>query len=457
MNPLVSEALHSDPDFNDSVQKILDTIDKHRAKITEIRPPSSERAQSYEETLKTFHSDRSMPLFYPYLGSGMGNGALVELMDGSVKYDLISGIGVHFGHSHPTLVAAALRGSLEDIAMQGNLQQNQSSFELTELLLKHSGMDHAILTTSGAMANENALKMIFQKLAPAQRVLAFERCFMGRTLALAQITDKPSFREGLPPTLRVDYIPFYDWRNPAESTERTLRTLDHFLARHPGQYACMCFELIQGEAGCYPGKQEFFIAIMEKLKKNGIAVLVDEVQTFGRTDSLFAFQHFGLQEYVDVVTTGKLLQTCATLFNGEWKPRPGLISQTFTGASSSIHVGQAIINSLVNEGYLGQSGKIMQLRKHFVEHLQKISDKFPEQFEGPFGYGLMIAVTPFKGDREKVINYAQALFKAGVITFLAGTNPTRIRFLMPAGGITHEQLDHVAEILEEELVKCLKK
>ena len=128
---------------------------------------------------------------------------------------------------------AALEGSVQDLCMQGNLQQNRDSFALIELLLKHTGFEHCILSTSGAMANENALKLIFQKRAPAYRILTFERCFMGRTLALSQITDKPLFREGLPLNLFVDYIPFYDWRDPKVSTERAVASLHKCLLRYP--------------------------------------------------------------------------------------------------------------------------------------------------------------------------------------------------------------------------------
>ena len=71
------------------------------------------------------------PLIYPYIGSGFCNGPFVELLDGSVKYDFITGIGVHyFGHAHPLMMKAGLRASLEDLLMQGNLQQNKISADL---------------------------------------------------------------------------------------------------------------------------------------------------------------------------------------------------------------------------------------------------------------------------------------------------------------------------------------
>ncbi len=123
--------------------------------------------------------------FFPYLGSGIGNGPFVELADGSVKLDLITGIGVHgFGHSHPLLVEAGIDAAIGDTIMQGNLQQNSNSYELVKLLVDTAcqfgaGLNHCLLSTSGAMANENSLKMAFQKNYPANRVIAFLSLFRG--------------------------------------------------------------------------------------------------------------------------------------------------------------------------------------------------------------------------------------------------------------------------------------
>ena len=47
------------------------------------------------------------------------------------------------------------------------------------------------------MANENALKLVFANKAPADRLLAFEHGFAGRTLALASVTDNPTLIDTL--------------------------------------------------------------------------------------------------------------------------------------------------------------------------------------------------------------------------------------------------------------------
>lgn len=450
---LAADDLKDDPAIKRAKEEIISAIQKHKERISAPRGAISDLKVTYEELVKNLGNLRGQDLFYPYVGSGFGNGALVELADGSVKYDFISGIGTFWGHTNPNLIMASLNASIQDTSMGSNLQYNRDAYELMALLVKLTGLDHCFLAPSGAVANENALKIIFQKKSPAYRILAFERCFMGRTLALSQITDRPQFRDGLPTNLYVDYLPFYDWKDPKGSTEKTISILKQHINRYPKAHACLCFELIQGEGGSYPGKQEFFTALMKICKENQIVVFVDEIQTFGRTDHLFAFQHFGLQEYVDVMTCGKLMHACATLFKKEFRPKPLLIAQTFTSTPSSIHVAIAIIKSLLEEGFLGAEGKNMRIRKHFVDHLQKLTEKYPTKIEGPFGYGLMIACTPFNGDREKVTAFAKALFEEGLITYTAGINPTRLRFLVPPGGVTIDDIDQAAQILDKTLKK----
>ena len=53
-------------------------------------------------------------------------------------------------------------------------------------------------------------------------------------------------------------------------------------------------ELIQGEGGYNIGNTDFFNALISILKNEKIPVLVDEIQTFGRTSELYAAQHFNI-------------------------------------------------------------------------------------------------------------------------------------------------------------------
>lgn len=450
---LVAQTLAADPRIAEAKRLLLEALITHQQTLTGIKPPNPSLKQSYDALLARFAEYRSSKLWFPYLGSGIGKGALVELLDGSVKYDFISGIGPHYwGHSHPEIASVMMDVALSDTVMQGNLQQNEDSFRICELLTRASHLDHCFLSSSGAMANENGLKIAFQRRFPATRILAFEHCFAGRTLSLSNITDKPSFREGLPTTVEVDYIPFYDAQRPEESTAEAVSVLKSHLARHPKKHAVMCFELVQGEHGFYPGSPSFFTALMRILKEHQVSILIDEVQTFGRTSALFAFQHFGLEEYAEIVTIGKLAHVCATLFNKEHRPRPGLLSQTFTSSTAAIRVGEHMIKGLLEGNYFGPSGKIMQLHHYFAKHLSLLAEE-TGLITGPFGIGTMVAFTPFDGNTERVTQFVHALFDEGVISFIAGTQPTRVRFLVPAGAIELADIDQVIKIIKKVLLK----
>jgi 4-aminobutyrate aminotransferase-like enzyme len=384
--PLTADAFVNDPRVATARRLLLESLKDHQRNLTGIRKGDPSRKADYEQAIQHFAALRGGELYYPYLGSGIGNGALVELADGSVKYDMISGIGVHyFGHGHPLVVAAALDAAVSDIVMQGNLQQDREAMDLTDLLVQQarlggSKLAHCLLTTSGAMANENGLKIAFQKRHPAQRLLAFEHCFAGRTMALAQVTDKAAYRVGLPTILSVDYIPFFDHTEPEKSTAAALFALRGHLARYPKHYAAMVIECVQGEGGYHVGDRDFFLAICRELRKNDIAIVFDEVQTFGRTTRLFAFQHFGLEEFADIVTIGKLSQLCATLFTPQYKPQPGLVSQTFTTSTSALFTGRAMIGELIHGDYFGPDGKIARVHHWFTSRLMALATKLPSRY-----------------------------------------------------------------------------
>src|SRR3954466_2886189 len=187
MPPLVAQSPFADPRGQEAKRLLQQAVADHQNSLTAIRPPNPELKLSYEQAISHFAQSRGGPLFYPYLGSGIGNGAFVELADGSVKYDMITGIGVHYlGHSHPALLESSIDAALADTVMQGNLQQNAPSLEVSRMLVdfatRHGApLKHVFLTTSGAMANENALKLVLSKKYPASRILAFEHTFAGRS------------------------------------------------------------------------------------------------------------------------------------------------------------------------------------------------------------------------------------------------------------------------------------
>jgi acetylornithine aminotransferase len=458
MAKTVADGFFNDPRLVQAKKLINEALGEHSLKITGVRAANPELKESYQTLLKKVADFRGGALFYNYLGSGIGNGPLVELADGSVKYDFITGIGVHYmGHSHPGVIEAQLKGAISNTVMNGHLQQNTDTAALLELISHEAckygdGVKNVFISTSGAMANENAFKIIFQKRFPANRFFAFEKCFAGRTLGMAWVTDKAAYRQGLPKTLDVDYIPFYCEADHQGSINAAVAVMKKQISRFPGMHAGFVMEVIQGENGSWVGNTEYFEALIKVCKENNISVFIDEVQSFARTTELFAFQHFKLDKHADVVAIGKNSQVCATLFTDDHKPKPGLMSQTFTGSAAQIAAAYYVINAIVTGGYLGVDGKIEKLHKRFKSNLENISKKNPDKLKGPYGIGAMVAMSVFNGDEPKSKAFTIKLFENGVLSFMAGGHPTtRVRFLMPVMATEERHIDEVCEIIEKTL------
>lgn len=451
---LLADQFRADPRVAQAEQLLHAALQDASSKITGPKSANPALQADYDAMLQRLAAARGGATYFPYLASGIGNGPWVELADGSVKLDFITGIGVHgMGHSHPRLLTAGIRAALEDTVMQGNLQQHRPSLTMCEKLIslaQTNGADlgHCLLTTSGAMANENALKIAFHNRAPADRVIALDNCFAGRTIAMAQLTDRPQYRTGLPTALAVDYLPPEDPDHSLDSQERSLLALDKLLNRHPGKYAALWLELVAGEGGYYPGSSEYFHKLIARAKQDNVLIIFDEVQTFGRLSQPFAFQHFGLDDHADIVTVGKITQLCATLYRESLKPEGPLLSQTFTAASSSIEASLAALDEMESVNCFGADGENMRRHDYFAEHLQTLAKKHPGKLAGPHGCGMMVAITPGDGSAEAAKAMVHALFEAGLMGFVAGGNPSRVRFLPPPAVTTNDHIDAAIEIMD---------
>lgn len=440
-----SDSLLDDPKIREAAAQLIAAVSSElsrRAMTPEV----------YQKTVKDLGRMRGRPLFAPILTAGVGRGARVQLADGSTVLDFIGGIGVYgFGHCDRDLLETAVVAAASDAVFQGNLMPGIEVHQLARTVLRHTGkrIKHVWFSISGAMANENALKLILQKHHPADRILAFENNFCGRTTTLAAITDRPKFRKNLPLHAKVDYVPFYDVRDP-QSIARSVQVLHQHLARYPGQHAGMVFELVQGEGGIKTAPREFFVALMERLAEAKIAVWVDEVQTFGRTGELFAFMTFGLEDFVDVVTAGKMLQGSAMLYTKAYEPDPSLIAGTYAGSTVGMAVATRMIERMEQEGYLGPDGRISVLGARIEHRFESLRKKLPKAVGPIQGIGAMYAFAPFDGSPEVVNAVIRAALCEGLLVFSAGSNPTKIRILPPLN-TTDEELEAGFSILETAL------
>jgi acetylornithine/N-succinyldiaminopimelate aminotransferase len=257
---------------------------------------------------------------------------------------------------------------------------------------------------------------------------------------------------GLPDYKEVLRVPWFNKKEKG-SAEKSLSVLKEHVAKHDGNICCFTFEPMQGEGGYNVAPREFFIPLLDFCKQKNIPIWVDEVQTFTRTGKFFAFETLDFGSYIDVCSLAKTAQNGATLYTTEYNPKPGLIAGTFSGSSATLSAGIEILNMLDHDGYMGPNGKVMKIHNEFMAMLKKLGDTTCKgHLQDAEGLGLMVAVTPFGGVKEKVDKLTQVLFKNGLICFTCGRGTYRLRFLIPAV-MTSEDIKVAGEIIEKSVLE----
>jgi 4-aminobutyrate aminotransferase-like enzyme len=449
----------------DLAQQVLGIVQN----CDEIRGPDPKKVEAARAAEAELAQLRGRPLIYPMIPSGKGSGPFVELIDGSVKLDMICGIGVHlFGHGHPHLVMEGVKAAFKATTMQGTIMPGREYASILRGLLRHAGdkVEHlgpegqsrlvaGWLTTCGTMSNELALKIIRQKKFPAYKLISFKGAFAGRSTAMQELTDEPKYREGQPTFDQFSHIEFFDENlSVEENIGLTCGAIDKLLTAEPGKYAGMGFEPVQGEGGAFRvAPREWWVAILSHCRKNNLGIWFDEVQTFGRTGELFAFQRFGLGEFVDVVSLAKPLQAAAVLWTPEYQPKPGLIAGTFGGGTVSLALGAKIVEMLTEGGFLGPQGRIQRMERFILADWEERKARVGHKYN--FGKarvtGGMIAFEMLDGKAETIKKFLEKYFDNGVVAFSAGRSPVCVRFLPAMGVLTEEHWRLAMDVLEKTL------
>lgn len=455
MNTTHGQDLFSAEKTSSLIDNLVEQVVSQSQRIQGVKPPDPNLEPHMQKRIQEIGQLRGRPLFYNYLGTGVGRGAYVELEDGSVKLDLINGIGIHlFGHSHPRVVRATIEGALSDVVQQGNLQPNgeylEYSRKLAQLAGKNSRLKYTWLATCGTTANENALKICRQKKKGSRMIVTFKNAFAGRSTMMTEITDNPAFKVGIPEYNEVLRLPFY---NPKDPADKTLNALKEHVAKHGQNICCFVFEPMLGEGGYRAATREFYIPILEFCRAQGIPVWADEIQTFTRTGQFFAFETFEMGEYIDVCTIAKVGQNGATFFTEEFKPDAGLLGGTFSGSAPALRAGLEIFRMLEEGNYMGPNGKVMQIHREFVGMLNELNENSCKGLlREAGGMGLMVAVTPLDGTKDKQLALLKTLYKNGLICFGCGSDPYRIRFLLPAV-LTSQDIGVAKKIIEKSVLE----
>ncbi|MFY0612128.1 MAG: aspartate aminotransferase family protein [Hyphomicrobiaceae bacterium] len=356
-----------------------------------------------------------------------GEGAWLIAKNGDRYLDFGSGIAVNtLGHAHPRLVKA-LGEQAGKVWHTSNLYRIDGQEKLAEKLVANTFAEAVFFCNSGAEACEGAIKLArryhFAKGNPERnRVITFEGCFHGRTLATIAAAGNPKHLEGFGPEM------------PGFDRVATL-DLEATRAKIGPETAAIMIEPIQGEGGIRDVPVEILQGLRQLCDEHGILLIVDEVQTgVGRTGKLFA--HEWAEISPDVMTIAKGIgggfPVGAVLATNDAAQGmvPGTHGSTFGGNPLAVAVGAEVLDTVLEDGFLeGVRNKALRLR----QELARLQDEHPDMLDEIRGQGLLVGLK-LKAPLGDVVN---ACFDEKLLTVVAGDNVMR---LIPPLNVTDEEL-----------------
>jgi 4-aminobutyrate aminotransferase/(S)-3-amino-2-methylpropionate transaminase len=371
-------------------------------------------------------------------------GAYLWDAEGRKYLDFVGGIGVlNVGHNHPRVVAA-VKQQLDKVThtsfqVAGYEPYVALAARLNRLVGGATKMKSIFLTT-GAEAVENAIK-IARAHTKRPGVIAFRGGFHGRTLLAVSLTGfAQPYRQNFGPFApEIFHTPFPDSYRGVTS-EMALAALDELFATEiaPDRVAAVLVEAVQGDGGFIPAPAEFLRGLREVTRKHGIVLVIDEIQTgFGRTGTMFAFQHAGIEP--DLITVAKSLAGGFPLSGVVGRaeimdaPTPGGLGGTYGGNAIACAAALAVLDAFEQDGLLVRGVKLgEQLRAGLVA----LQQKYPA-IGDVRGLGLMLALEMVQDRKTKApdADAAQRVMERarerGLLFIKCGVHRNVVRFLAP--------------------------
>ncbi len=365
-----------------------------------------------------------------------GEGPWLIATTGERYLDFGSGIAVNsLGHSHPHLVKT-LQDQAGKLWHTSNLYQMPEGKRLAERLIASTFAETVFFCNSGAEANEAAIKMARKHhhahgQPERYRIITFEGAFHGRTLATIAAGGQKKYLEGFGPKVDgFDQVPFGDH--------------DALKAAITAETAAIMIEPIQGEGGLRPVPHQCLRGLRELCDEHGLLLIMDEVQTgVGRTGKLFAHEWSGITPDIMSIAKGIgggfPMGACLATEAAAVGMVAGTHGTTFGGNPLAMAVGNAVLDVVLADGFIGNVNK---LALSFKQKLAAFADSHPSVIEGVRGQGLLIGVKTRVPNTE----FQAEARKAGLLSVGAGDNVVR---LIPPLTITEADLGEAMRRLEQ--------
>jgi acetylornithine/N-succinyldiaminopimelate aminotransferase len=364
-----------------------------------------------------------------------GEGAYLITAEGRRYLDFASGIAVTaLGHCHPHLVKT-LSEQAAKLWHVSNLYQIPDQERLAERLVANSFADQVFFGNSGAEAIECGLKLIRKwqdDFGDPQRyrVIACEGSFHGRTLATLAAAGNEKYLKGYAPNVEgFDHVPFGN--------------LNELRQKIGPETAAILVEPVQGEGGMKAGSVEYLKGLRQVCDEYGLLLMFDEVQCgMGRTGKLFAHEWAGITP--DIVATAKgigagfPMGACLATNRVAAAFGPGNHGTTFGGNPLAMAVGNAVLDIMLETGFLPQ---VTKLGDYLAAKLDALIQQHPAIYAERRGKGLI------QGLKCQVTNteLVEKLRHLGLLTVGAGDNVIR---LLPPLIITETEIDAAVRLLD---------
>ena len=429
---------------------------------TEVPGPRSREIAERKESVIAEPLGLYVPVF-----AAEGHGALITDVDGNTFVDFMGGIGcLAVGHSHPRVVAAVQEQAARFFHTDFTILPYEVYVEYAERLTAiapFSGPSKAAFFNAGTEAVENAVKFA-RGYTRRPAVIGFEGAFHGRTLLSLTLTSKTHpYKAGLGPFAPEVYrVPFPDEyrgitaRNALDALERALSTQ---VAAET--VAAIVVEPILGEGGFTVAPAEFMEGLRAICDREGIPLVVDEVQTgFGRTGRMFAIEHSGIEP--DLMTLAKSIAAGiplsavvgkAEIMDSLWN---NAVGGTYVGNPIALAAAVAVLDVFEEE-------RLVERAQRIGETIRARMLAWQERFAAigdVRGVGAMLAVE-YVEDRETkepapgiASRVAEEAALRGLLLMTAGINSNCNRVLCPLV-ISDAELEAALAAWEEALEAVL--
>ncbi len=374
----------------------------------------------------------------PDIVMAKGKGMYLYDTEGNKYLDFVAGWAVNsLGHS-PKAVYKALKKQAKTLVNASPAFFNTPMLEFAELLTGNSCFERVFFCSTGAEANESAIKLarkygsVYKK--GASDIITTQHSFHGRTLATMAASGKAEFEKIFEPKPK----------GFLKANFNDIKAIKKLISK---KTCAIMIEPLQGEGGVHLADSGYIAELRNICDKENILLIFDEIQTgMGRTGKMFCYEHYGIEP--DIITLAKgigggfplaamLAKESLNIFE------PGEQGGTYTGQPLAMAVGIAVFNEIANGKVLENCVNMGEL---IISKLYELSKEY--EIENIRGKGLLIG---FDLKKTKGADFVSKCLKDRLL--INAPKKKTIR-LMPALTVKEKEIDELISILKKNLASA---